>query len=334
MTLGVVPRWAETGYGYLELGAELNETAGVRQVRRFVEKPSAAKAAEFVASGRYLWNAGIFVFRGTTLLELLARWVPELAAGLERIAREPEAVGEIYPTLPADSIDYALMEKLDSIATLPLDCGWSDLGSWAALHEVLPHDGDGNALRGDALALDASGRILLVANADNNTVTVLTGNGLGAFTSRSDYGTASVPSSIVSGDLNRDGRLDLTVAAAASNVVSVLLGTGGQVYLDAPPKPRGLPSVLAMAAPSPNPTRTASVIGFTLPNARAVWIDVLDLAGRHVRTLRSGGVMSAGEHSVVWDGGGDHGAPVRPGVYLVKVRAGDEAGVRKVVRVE
>jgi mannose-1-phosphate guanylyltransferase len=174
MTLGVVPRWAETGYGYLELGADLDET-GVRRVRRFVEKPTAAKAAEFVAAGNYLWNAGIFVFRGTTFLDLLARWVPELADGLERIAREPAALQEIYPTLPADSIDYALMEKLDSIATLPLDCGWSDLGSWAALHEVLPHDGDGNALCGDAVAVDARDNLVL---ADEGMVAVLGVEGL------------------------------------------------------------------------------------------------------------------------------------------------------------
>jgi mannose-1-phosphate guanylyltransferase len=161
LALGVVPRWAETGYGYLELDPGSEEAGGVRRVRRFVEKPSAEDAARFAASGRHLWNAGMFVFRGGRLLELLARHQPELARGLEEIAAAPGRLAEIYRRLPARSIDYALMEKLDSLATLPLDCEWSDLGSWAALAEVLPADPAGNAGRGDRLALDAAGNLLV-----------------------------------------------------------------------------------------------------------------------------------------------------------------------------
>ncbi|HSF38208.1 MAG TPA: mannose-1-phosphate guanylyltransferase [Thermoanaerobaculia bacterium] len=169
MTLGVTPRWAETGYGYLELDPEA-EPGGVRRVRRFVEKPSPENAARFVASGNYLWNAGIFLFRGTTLLDLLARLQPELSRGLEEIAAAPERLGELYGRLPTDSIDYAVMEKLDGIRTIPLDCGWSDLGSWEALDEVLPDDGQGNSGRGDTLALDARGNLLF---ADSGTIAVL-----------------------------------------------------------------------------------------------------------------------------------------------------------------
>ena len=169
MTLGVVPRWAETGYGYLELEPEA-EPDGVRRVRRFVEKPSAEDAARFVAAGNYLWNAGIFVFRGSTLLSILERLQPELARGLEEIAAAPERLGELYGRLPSDSIDYAVMEKLDGIATLPLDCGWSDLGSWEALDEVLPKDEQGNTGRGDRLAVDARGNLLF---ADAGTIAVL-----------------------------------------------------------------------------------------------------------------------------------------------------------------
>lgn len=159
MTLGVVPRWAETGYGYLELEPEPGPE-GVRRVRRFVEKPTAENAARFVAAGNYLWNAGIFVFRGATLLSILERLQPELSRGLEEIAAAPERVGDLYRLLPADSIDYAVMEKLEDISTLPLDCGWSDLGSWEALDEVLPPDGDGNKGRGDRLAVDSRGNLL------------------------------------------------------------------------------------------------------------------------------------------------------------------------------
>ncbi len=160
MTLGVTPRWAETGYGYLELAPGDQETGGLRRVSRFVEKPTLANAERFVASGNYLWNAGIFVFRGTTFLNVLARLQPELARGLEEIAASPDRLAEIYRRLPADSIDYAVMEKLDEITTLPLDCGWSDLGSWSALDEVLPRDAAGNTGRGDTVAVDAGGNLL------------------------------------------------------------------------------------------------------------------------------------------------------------------------------
>jgi mannose-1-phosphate guanylyltransferase len=175
MTLGVVPRWAETGYGYLELEPETGPTGRHREhrerrVRRFVEKPTAENAERFVASGNYLWNAGIFVFRGSSLLGILERLQPELARGLEEIAAAPERLRELYGRLPADSIDYAVMEKLDEISTLPLDCGWSDLGSWEALDEILPEDEDGNTGRGDRLAVDARGNLLF---ADQGTIAVL-----------------------------------------------------------------------------------------------------------------------------------------------------------------
>jgi len=174
MTLGVTPRWPETGYGYLELEEGMEED-GVRRVRRFVEKPDLATAERYVASGNHLWNAGIFVFRGTTLLDVLARLQPALHQGLEAIAAAPGRVAELYPRLPADSIDYAVMEKLDSIATLPLDCGWSDLGSWAALDEVLARDEQGNTGRGDVLALESEGNLLF---SDAGTIAVLGVSGL------------------------------------------------------------------------------------------------------------------------------------------------------------
>jgi mannose-1-phosphate guanylyltransferase len=169
MTLGVTPHRPETGYGYLELEPGAGPD-GLRRVRRFVEKPTADKAEEFVRSGRHLWNAGIFLFRGTTLLRLLERFQPELARGLEEVAAAPDRLDEIYARLPSDSIDYAVMEKLDGISTLPLDVGWSDLGSWEALDEVLPHDGQGNAGRGDTLAIEAEGNLLF---SDVGTIAVL-----------------------------------------------------------------------------------------------------------------------------------------------------------------
>ncbi|MCG8460931.1 MAG: mannose-1-phosphate guanylyltransferase [Holophagales bacterium] len=168
MTLGVTPRWAETGYGYLELGEPLGDRwPGLRRLARFREKPDLDTARAYVDGGRHLWNAGIFTFRGTTLLEHLRRFEPEIGAGLEAIRAEPSRTGELYPTLPSISIDYAVMERLEEIATLPLDCGWSDLGSWQALYEELEPEtegeGDGagaNVVRGDVVAIDSRGNLL------------------------------------------------------------------------------------------------------------------------------------------------------------------------------
>lgn len=175
ITLGVTPRWAETGYGYLEVGAEIDAATGLRRVVAFTEKPDAATARDYLAGGKHLWNAGIFLFRGSTLLRHLTAFEPEIASGIETMAEAPERVAEIYPRLKSISIDYAVMERLDSIATLPLDCGWSDLGSWEALAEVLANGDDGNRSRGDVLAIDATDNLLF---ADEGSVAVLGVEGL------------------------------------------------------------------------------------------------------------------------------------------------------------
>lgn len=169
MTLGVVPRWAETGYGYLEVGEPLEGEVGLARVVRFTEKPDLETAEGFVSSGSYYWNPGIFVFRGSTMLRHLERFEPELAAGLAEIEKDPERLEEIYPRLPSVSIDYGVMERLDDLATLPVECGWSDLGSWAALDEILFVDEDGNATLGDTVAVDARGNLLV---GDEGTIAV------------------------------------------------------------------------------------------------------------------------------------------------------------------
>jgi len=158
VALGVEPRWPETGYGYLELGEEIGD--GARRVERFTEKPDAEEAQRFVESGRYLWNASMFVFSAAVYLRHLERFEPRIAGGLEEIARQPERTAELYAALPSISVDYAVMEKLDDLLGLPVDCGWSDLGSWKALAEVMAADGAGNARRGDVLALDSEDNLL------------------------------------------------------------------------------------------------------------------------------------------------------------------------------
>ncbi|MEM9555540.1 MAG: sugar phosphate nucleotidyltransferase [Acidobacteriota bacterium] len=181
LTLGVRPRWAETGYGYLELGAPIPdhgdgaEPSRAHTVERFCEKPDLATAESWLAGGDHLWNAGIFVFRAPVLLDHLERLRPQLAAGLAAIAAQPERTAEIYPTLESISIDYAVMEQLDDIATVTLDAGWSDLGSWEALAEILDADLDGNRIDGDALLVDARDNLV---RSEGGTVALLGVEGL------------------------------------------------------------------------------------------------------------------------------------------------------------
>lgn len=155
MTLGVEPRWAETGYGYLELGSAVAEGSPVRLVSRFTEKPDAETARRFVAAGNFLWNAGIFVFRAGQLTALLRRFEPRLASILDEIDERPEELAQLYGRLPRVSIDYAVMERAEGLGTLPLDCGWSDLGSWTALAEVMAAKGVDNVTRGDVVSHEA-----------------------------------------------------------------------------------------------------------------------------------------------------------------------------------
>jgi mannose-1-phosphate guanylyltransferase len=152
VTLGIQPTRPETGYGYLRVGESLKGNA--RRVAAFVEKPDLAKAQSYLQSGDYLWNGGIFVFRADRILEELHEHLPEVAEGLDVIAKAMKTRGasrvlaKVFPKLPSVSIDYGVMEKAQDIAVLPGDFGWSDLGSFAALPEVRPHDAQGNVVSG------------------------------------------------------------------------------------------------------------------------------------------------------------------------------------------
>ena len=170
LTLGVVPSRPETGFGYLEMAEAPAGAPGLRRVRRFTEKPDRATAERFVAGGEHLWNAGIFVFRGSVLLAGLERHSPELWRGLVELAGSPGRVGELYPRLESISIDYAVMEKFEEMAALPLDCGWSDLGSWDALADILPVDPAGNVARGGAVVVDGERNLTY---AEEGTIAVL-----------------------------------------------------------------------------------------------------------------------------------------------------------------
>ncbi len=157
VTFGIVPSAAETGYGYIKAGPD----AEVRSVERFVEKPDQETAARYVASGEYFWNSGMFAFKASRYLEELARTRPDIveAARLawSKASRDADFLRldrESFSACPSDSIDYAVMEKTDSAAILPINVGWNDVGSWSALWSVIEQDGDGNAHRGDVIARD------------------------------------------------------------------------------------------------------------------------------------------------------------------------------------
>jgi mannose-1-phosphate guanylyltransferase/mannose-6-phosphate isomerase len=157
VTFGIVPTAPETGYGYINAAAG----EGVRRVLRFVEKPDAATAAGYVASGEYFWNSGMFAFRASRYLEELQRSRPAMVGAareaLDKAVRDVDFLRldkVAFSASPSDSIDYAVMESTERATVLPIDVGWNDVGSWSALWSVVEQDGDGNAHRGDVIARD------------------------------------------------------------------------------------------------------------------------------------------------------------------------------------
>ncbi len=184
VTFGVKPDRPETGYGYVRCGDVLEK--GAPRVRRglaFKEKPDEETAREYVASGNYLWNSGMFVWRVDRFLELAEECCPDqfaVAKNLKRplAAGETAKVAEVYEKLEATSVDYAYMEKLPAFDVVETDCGWDDIGSFDALERVLPRDDRGNIGRGDVYQLGGVGNIVLgggrrpvvLFGVDNNVV--------------------------------------------------------------------------------------------------------------------------------------------------------------------
>lgn len=165
-TFGIVPTSPETGYGYIETGDSLAGLPGSR-VRRFVEKPDLARAQAFVAGGRHYWNSGMFCFRAEDVLSGLARHAPAIAtaaracwhATVAKLAPERVVVeidGGSFSAIESTSIDYALMERAESVAVVPARFAWSDIGSWNALSALTQPDAQGNRVRGDVMLVDVA----------------------------------------------------------------------------------------------------------------------------------------------------------------------------------
>jgi mannose-1-phosphate guanylyltransferase/mannose-6-phosphate isomerase len=165
VTFGITPDCAETGYGYIQRGAALTGTAGAFALARFVEKPNKETAQGYLESGDYLWNSGIFVMKASVWRSAIGVCRPDILSACEAALAEMKTDGDfvrvgkdIFAACPADSIDYAVMERitagvagLPAAAVIPLTAGWSDVGAWDSLWKVIPKDADGNAFRGDVM---------------------------------------------------------------------------------------------------------------------------------------------------------------------------------------
>ena len=173
VTFGILPTAPETGYGYIQ--AEAGE--GVRKVKRFVEKPDADTAQTYLSSGQYFWNSGMFLFKASAYIDALQQHQPAMLdacrAALANARRETDFVRldrAAFERSPSDSIDYAVMERTDRAAVLPIDVGWNDVGSWSALWEVAEQDNEGNAHHGDVIAEQCKNTL---AWSDHRLVTLL-----------------------------------------------------------------------------------------------------------------------------------------------------------------
>lgn len=179
VAFGIVAHTPETGYGYLraEGGRRGAGAASVAPIAQFVEKPDLVRAKEFLASGDYFWNSGMFLFGARRYLDELALHAPDIADVCARASatavRDQDFTrvdAAMFATCRSDSVDYAVMEKTRDAVMVPLDAGWNDVGSWAALHDVLPADARGNVVRGDVLLEDADG---CYVHADSRLVAAL-----------------------------------------------------------------------------------------------------------------------------------------------------------------
>ncbi|PQM27444.1 mannose-1-phosphate guanylyltransferase/mannose-6-phosphate isomerase [Sphingopyxis lindanitolerans] len=166
-TFGIAPSHPETGYGYIAAGDPLADVPGVHTVRRFVEKPARDRAEAMLAEGRHYWNAGIFLMRADRFLAELERQQSAMAltcaAAVAKARRDGTRIHpdpDAFLASPSDSIDYAVMEGAERVVVTPVDPGWSDVGGWAALHELGDKDAAGNVCIGDVIAIDATGNYL------------------------------------------------------------------------------------------------------------------------------------------------------------------------------
>ncbi len=168
VTLGITPSFPSTGFGYIQQGEMLYEVDGftVFRAERFTEKPSPETAFQMVESGLYTWNSGMFIWRIDRIMEEFARQMPDLYDALMQVdavlgtpAYEP-TLQRLWPELDSQSIDYGVMEGAEDVVVIPVDIGWSDVGNWSSMREILPADRDGNVVVGEYVGIDTSNTIV------------------------------------------------------------------------------------------------------------------------------------------------------------------------------
>ncbi|MCY9804052.1 mannose-1-phosphate guanylyltransferase/mannose-6-phosphate isomerase [Vibrio scophthalmi] len=169
VTFGIVPTAPETGYGYIKSGDDIEE--GVFSVSSFVEKPNLEIAQKYLELGNYYWNSGMFMFKASRYLEELAKFAPGILSTCKRAfsvqSNDSDFVridSKVFATCPAESIDYAVMEKTDAAIVVPMNAGWSDVGSFSALWDVSAKDENDNATKGDVIAVDSTSNYLYAEN--------------------------------------------------------------------------------------------------------------------------------------------------------------------------
>jgi mannose-1-phosphate guanylyltransferase len=165
LTLGIQPTRPDTGYGYIKM-ADIDSPSKVKKVKTFTEKPNLELALEFLESGDYVWNAGIFIFNVNTIIAAFKRYLPELHGIFHELKedfyspKEENSIKKAYSQCHNISIDYGIMEKADNVYVVPCDLGWSDLGTWKSLYEQSPKNKDGNVLSGNIMTYETSKSII------------------------------------------------------------------------------------------------------------------------------------------------------------------------------
>jgi mannose-1-phosphate guanylyltransferase / mannose-6-phosphate isomerase len=176
-TFGIVLTDANTGYGYIK--SSKNNTDGAHKVEKFVEKPDLETAEKYLDQGNYLWNSGMFMFKADTLIDELTTHSPDIVKlvsdAVNNAAQDLDFIrldNQAFESSPSDSIDYALMEKSDNVVVVPLDAGWSDVGSWSTLYDIGVKDSSGNVLKGDVTVKDTTNTYIYASHHMVTTVGV------------------------------------------------------------------------------------------------------------------------------------------------------------------
>lgn len=180
VTIGLWPTSPATGYGYIRFSENPigGDDSEVYRLQRFVEKPELLRAQEYVRSGRYLWNSGMFIWKASVIIKAFEKHMPELYEQMNsiydklRTPDEQSAIDLLYPSLESVSIDYGIMEKATDVNVIPAEFGWNDVGSWDALSEVFPTDDDDNVIRANHLSIDTQNCIISSTSSDRLIATV------------------------------------------------------------------------------------------------------------------------------------------------------------------